>query len=418
MLYKFPIAIFLVVVCVGVTQLMGNANKSSPKTTTLTFFYTGELAGEIEPCGCSGTKTGGLLIRSGWIDNLAHPQTTYLVDGGFATPNHNRQAAIKFAYHHRILQHLDYHYRFLSSQEMIPGNLKLEKQPVLLGYGRKSIPWYHVRETKVGKLLVIAMEKQDQYQHFAQLVGKIHPKIVWVMTKGLQYPNAKLVPEGNFFTVVFPVDSQEPFSPVVVAKNIIIISAGNRGRYAGQLHLDFTGNKFSDWQNKTIFLNPEYPPNRQVKKFIEQYKAQVKSERLLDFQLKEISPVGFVGSEMCLECHEEEYDKWKVKDHAHAFDILVQQNYHHDPECVGCHVVGYKYEEGFRNLEESEHLIHVGCEECHGAGAKHVMDPQPGYGRTNGEQLCLICHTQTRSPHFDYDKYLNLIIHWEENDYE
>ena len=40
------------------------------KTLIVNLFYTGELLGELEPCGCSGGKLGGMLLRSGWIDHL------------------------------------------------------------------------------------------------------------------------------------------------------------------------------------------------------------------------------------------------------------------------------------------------------------------------------------------------------------
>lgn len=90
----------------------------------------------------------------------------------------------------------------------------------------------------------------------------------------------------------------------------------------------------------------------------------------------------FVGSGGC-GCHKQELSDWKTSKHARAFDLLKAgkkkaskkkagldpyKDYTHDEKCIKCHVVGYKKEGGFKDIESTRALSGVGCEMCHGAG--------------------------------------------------
>jgi hypothetical protein len=124
---------------------------------------------------------------------------------------------------------------------------------------------------------------------------------------------------------------------------------------------------------------------------------------------------GFVGSKMCGECHEYEYEKWSDQKHSHAFETLVEVGSEFDPECVGCHVVGLEYEGGFVSVDQTEHLTDVGCESCHGAGQGHSENLGEG-GMAKVERECIECHTPERSPGYwgNEKKYFKKNIHWRE----
>lgn len=389
-----------------------------PQPLVLRFFYTGQLLGELEPCGCSGTKLGGILLRSGWVHHLGSLQERlYLIDGGFAAPDPGRQTDIKFQIYRDALQKLGYHEQFVGSDEYLPLEELAAPAPQFLAANRPPIPIYHMREiTHVGescKILFMALEKESSYDAaIKEKLDKLAPDVVWVMAKGISAAYQTLIPPGRYFTVIFPVESQEPFSPLTLRDDMILVSAGNRGRYAGLLTLTWEKKHVQKWENRTIALEKKFEVITSIAKLLEDYKRQLKDERLLEKQIKESSPIGFVGADFCKSCHWYEYAEWQKKKHAHAFTTLENEGHDYDPECVGCHTVGYAFEEGFRTPEETPHLKHVGCEVCHGPSAEHVMKPDLPYGKKPDEAICLTCHQRNRSPHFDFSKDREKIQHW------
>ncbi len=389
--------------------------KTDISDSILHIAYSGELLGELEPCGCSGSKLGGMLLRSGWIQNLKteHPNVI-LIDGGFASRKWELQDQMKFRVHNQVLQSLGYQFQFLGQKEYLP--TELSQSSLFIG-GKKT--WYKTH--KVGNnitilFLTIEIEKKPDIVELTALIKNTNPQLIWIMTKGIFDGYQTLIPDGNYLTIVWPVDSQAPFSPSKIASNIFLVSAGNRGRYTGLMQIKFpTGNNIS-WENcienKIIALEAKYPPHPEVLKHLDQYKQDLKDKQLLALQIKRSSPIGFVGSDICKSCHITEYTIWSGYSHAKAFATLVKEKHDYDPECVGCHTVGFEFEEGFRTEEETPSLINVGCESCHGPGVQHVMKPDKNYGKTNGASTCLVCHEKDRSPHFDYDKFMQKIKHW------
>lgn len=386
----------------------------------MAFFYTGELLGELEPCGCSGDKLGGMLLRSGWVEAMrSRYERLYLVDGGFAlpaeggSPDRIRQGQIKFEHHHRMLRQMRYDARFLSEREApLP-----DPVPMSLCAAAR----WHATETsessgQVRKVLFLAIEDgRPDPKAIEAVIAQERPDVVFALARGHSSQCSHAVPVGDYLAIVLLVDSPEPFSPLRTDTGLLVASAGNRGRYAGLLEIEFGGKKASDWNCRILPLTSEFPESQAIRDLLVSYQEQVKTERLLDMRIREISPIGFVGSDVCQICHSHEYEQWSQKAHAHAFATLEKVNHHYDPECVGCHVVGFEYEEGFRSLDETPHLKDVGCEACHGAGAYHVVETEERYGAVPDGTGCLTCHQPTRTPHFEYSEYREKIRHWTED---
>src|SRR5262249_2442068 len=55
----------------------------------------------------------------------------------------------------------------------------------------------------------------------------------------------------------------------------------------------------------------------------------------------------YVGDAICASCHEREHDDWLLTPHSIAWDSLAKGDKWKDPECVRCHVTGYKQPGGF-----------------------------------------------------------------------
>ncbi|TMQ69963.1 MAG: hypothetical protein E6K80_09975, partial [Candidatus Eisenbacteria bacterium] len=99
---------------------------------------------------------------------------------------------------------------------------------------------------------------------------------------------------------------------------------------------------------------------------------------------------------------------WKTTAHSLAWQTLVTVKKDATPECIGCHVVGYKAPGGFQSSADAPRLVNVQCENCHGMGTRHEE-----YSTTLKitAQTCQTCHHGDNDPEFNWDKKLPMIAH-------
>ncbi|MBC8065424.1 MAG: cytochrome c family protein, partial [Chlorobia bacterium] len=113
----------------------------------------------------------------------------------------------------------------------------------------------------------------------------------------------------------------------------------------------------------------------------------------------------------CGKCHTESEKVWKKSKHAVALKTLEREGHDRDPDCVECHVVGLASIYGFTSRKATPGLTDVGCESCHGPGAKHSLTPKEVPMGKVGQESCMPCHKSENSPHFDFAKYWAKIAH-------
>ena len=138
-------------------------------------------------------------------------------------------------------------------------------------------------------------------------------------------------------------------------------------------------------------------------------------------QLPAPKGLAYIGSEQCRTCHAQDYEIWQRSKHATAWTTLEKaevERYHAPvtqyPDCISCHVVGFREKTGFINKARTPQLAGVGCERCHGPGSAHMSDPQVKMGKV-GDGLpsivCTQCHDFEQSPDFDYRLRWSMIEH-------
>ncbi len=67
--------------------------------------------------------------------------------------------------------------------------------------------------------------------------------------------------------------------------------------------------------------------------------------------------------------------------------------------CYHCHVTGAGKPGGFVSFEQTPELGHVGCETCHGPGARHAESGDPEDIIAKPEwSVCISCHDGNRVP--------------------
>jgi hypothetical protein len=248
-----------------------------------------------------------------------------------------------------------------------------------------------------------------------------------------------------------PVDHLEVLQ--VGSRNVSVVQMGYKSMFAGAIGI--YADKTKPVQYQKITLDHRFQDTEAMKDNFKRYQGLLERktlEGLIPKPAPHPSGYEYVGSQVCADCHDAEYeiwaegtDAWKeahpglVGPHSRATKDLVEPGErtwvqrHFDPECLSCHVTGWNpqqyfaYQSGYLSLEKDLALHGSGCENCHGPGSRHVA-LQNGEEAMPGEQdlvlsrlritkedakdrLCVQCHDLDNSPDFDFDKYWPFIEH-------
>ncbi len=227
--------------------------------------------------------------------------------------------------------------------------------------------------------------------------------------------------------------------PIGLGREPVIVEVGDLGKAVGVIDLEQVEDG-AGWvlSYRRIELVPQWEKYGKeaaetVVALDDLYREMVKSRDYLQRFVRGVDPgAGYVGSSACAGCHAAIYKDWKRSEHSLALETLEKQNYHWDPECIRCHVVGWKRagpqswyvtDTAFRTPDKTPYLGGVGCENCHGPGGEHVKDPWdlslfgeggPNVTKPEMESTCIPCHDAENSHGFleGYaSKYLPAVDH-------
>lgn len=116
----------------------------------------------------------------------------------------------------------------------------------------------------------------------------------------------------------------------------------------------------------------------------------------------------YVGSEVCKDCHEQEYANFtRYAKKASSFASIKKMKAKLTPEeyqsCFECHTTGYNQNGGFESEEKTPELADTGCEVCHGPGSLHVEDGDPELiAGTVTMETCTSCHDEEKVQAFGF----------------
>lgn len=128
---------------------------------------------------------------------------------------------------------------------------------------------------------------------------------------------------------------------------------------------------------------------------------------------------SYIGTNQCFVCHRPQANAWSETHHARAFTDLPEK-YRNDAACLKCHVTGFGAPRGYVAGTDKD-LLMVGCESCHGPGARHVDAAQrfvmattdeakieeemrESITKTPTDSVCAACHkTQAHGRHPPYE---------------
>ncbi|MGC9328938.1 MAG: multiheme c-type cytochrome [Candidatus Hinthialibacter sp.] len=426
---------------------------------TITIFVSCKTLGRLEQCGCSTNIEGGLEARAGFLERARKeaPDAILADLGGFMPllrekkkpefllPNEDSVNAavgqtnlegMKLLQYDVILcapSDLDYDSAVLTSafpskdvflcsdvesngSWLSPYKI-IQRKDIKIGFvGASSLVEKKGRINReftilpAGESIPPIVKRLRQNEHVDAVVLLAHepPPTVQRWLSNYKGPRIDLVIALDFGI------------RVEQAGDVYLTNAPGKGRALGKIVLDIQkGQGIQDVQYQRIPMYPSKYSNKTMRNFLYRSYAGMVDALQLNADPLEIhnnQENGYLGAKICMGCHKEEYEQWMKTRHASAFFELLEQTRHWVPECVRCHVTGFGHPEGFRQFPQSDHLMHVQCETCHGPGQRHVDEFGMGHIKlTPQKSLCVQCHTSKFSPQFDsmFDLYYKQTFHQE-----
>ena len=213
-----------------------------------------------------------------------------------------------------------------------------------------------------------------------------------------------------------------------------LVNVGKKGKYVGVIGLlPGTGGTGIEARYERISLRGNRYHNAEPMRALidEEMQVQLKTLGVVEnysrhANLEAPSGATYVGADGCKSCHPNTFKKWSGTSHAKAFETLVhnpkdpRRKRTFDAECISCHTTGFTYESGWVSAEKTPFLEGNQCENCHGPASKHVEQPDleefsRSLARTaesaDKSGMCLKCHDEDNSPHFNFASYWKKVAH-------
>lgn len=405
-----------------------------------TLVYSGNVDGELEPCGCTPEgDLGGLRRTATMLDHLrAERRDVFVLSTGGLMSG--------FAANGR-----------LTNEFLLKGSAMMSYDAVAvqwadLSYGadmpaRYPLPWVASNwrgaefaksrlVSRGGKKLAFftwldpgaAPDKAMQGDHAqvnndpgtltTALARARAEKALTVVATTLSLPEAERQLPMAEIDVLLIRAKYEVYGEPQQRGNTLVLQPGSRGMRLGRLELDRdAAGRITGWHHEVISLPSSVPDSPRLEAWYGEYTAKIKEAYAQMVALRKAQEHGqtpFAGENTCKNCHSAAYEKWHQSRHARAFPSLEDVNKSFDPNCIQCHSVGFKQAGGFIDLELTPQLSSVQCESCHGAARDHAASA--GAKRTGNagmapSQMCAQCHTEPHSPSFNFEKYWPRIAH-------
>lgn len=410
-------------------------------SNSLSIIYSGNLDGELEPCGCSAEGNfGGIKRRATLLQHLRKetPNLVVLSAGGLLSADGPGDR--------------------LKGEYILKGYAALSYDAIAvqwrdLSYGTEfaasaKLPWVlsNSKDTVGGFQRQRVIERDGQrIAYFSWLDSEGSPLRQMQGGHGLLDDSPKALRQAleqaksqSQLTVLATSLSSQQFAESVGLVNVdilieksayevygkphlqdgtLIVQPGSRGMRLGRLNLIVEAGRILDWQHEILPMPTSIPDAPELAAWYDEYNARVKADYLIRVEARKKLTAGdspFVGEAVCQTCHAAQHKIWFETQHATAYEKLESVNKAFDPDCIKCHTVGFDQPGGFFDMNITGHLMGVQCESCHGAGREHVRAGGSKLLANSGwpkQKMCAQCHVQKHSPGFDFDKYWPKIAH-------
>ena len=426
-----------------------------PKPLDLRLFFTAQTHGRLTPCGCFTGQYGGISRLQSALTHLAEPSAHLLgFDAGDALEGLEDYHRIR--HRHLAATYATLGYVALNAGRMeatlpAPTLRQLAKDSAvpLIGAnlvdrttGSPILPPSVLVERDGFRIAVVGvLDPRDMgdgpgeglaVERMETCLARVLPELkkasdaIVLLAHADEAAMASLASEFYEISVILGGRVRQPAQAPMHRNRSVIYFTGNEGKSFGVLQFDaLRASGLSLRMNDMILLTDKIPEHPDVLARAADYRRDVRLARLAiddpnHVQAHQVPGTrlvqGFAGTASCLSCHTNAARVWQGSAHAHAFDSLARRDSDADPACIACHTVGFGQPTGYRREYGKERLVDVGCESCHGPGALHVAQRQPGGTptfrfRTLDANDCRKCHHGEFSRPFDWDRFWPPVRH-------
>ncbi|MEW6620166.1 MAG: multiheme c-type cytochrome [bacterium] len=443
--------LLLLVISLAGMQSPVKGKETNISIPTIQIFYSGNIKGYLEPCGCGGKRGGGLVRWATFIkENTQNAPINLVLDSGYFVSSQKNIKDVKNEYIARAMAQMHYDAINLSEKD-IPHldkntliNLKekynlpfvsaniFDKDKLLTApYIIKSFPGVD-KEIKIG---IFGLSRQikleegliikDPIDVAKEIVKSLRDRCNLVialtqLTKGESLDLVKGV-EGIDIIICDELFRVTKEGGVIKTNHTLILqpsSKGDEGRCI-KVYLD---KGITSFEEKNSVLEESVPVDEKIAKIIEEYKKETQ-EKGISQPANPFVRTIYAGTKRCSTCHDKQYKQWKKTKHAKAFQSLQRVKEEKNPECLKCHTTHFKEDNGFSDYQTTPDFINVGCEECHKLGMVHLITRQNPFvdkqiakigdkpGKVDSSGICTKCHTTDKDPKFNFEKDKRKVSH-------
>lgn len=405
----------------------------------LTLIYSGNLDGELEPCGCTlESDYGGLQRRATVVDGLRErgAQPVLISTGGLFSPELGADG-IKNRYILSGLAQLDYDALGVQWPDLgegaellggagLPfavGNWKDDRLPrgrqiERNGHHLYFTQWLDPRRSPYAAMPALSPITTDTAPLAQALKAADEAGALTLLGTTLSLEEARQTLPLEHVDILLLRSAYEQYAQPVEQDGLLVLQPGSRGQRLGrlELRLDDAG-ELTGWQHRVIELPDSIANAPRLDAWYAAYNEELRQDYLKQVKLRKAMKAGespFVGADQCQSCHPAQYQRWQQSEHFKAFKDLEAVGKTYDSHCVGCHVVGFEKPGGYLDPQLSTQLTGVQCENCHGGGRAHLKSGGQVATLTRTQpkaEVCAQCHVKEHSPSFDVDRYWPKIAH-------
>jgi hypothetical protein len=418
----------------------------------LDIFFTCDVHGRLVPCGCFSGQMGGLTRIATLIGGVPR-ESSLKVDVGGALDGVADYQVIQYRYLLRAFHEIGYEAANLGHPE---ARLSAAQLREIKASSPVPLLSANLLERASGAPLFDAYRIVQRGAYRIALVGVMDEHIPsenlgeGLAVEPMQAALSRLLPTlrkaADFIVLLAFTDearlrqlARDDYEiQVILGGNVsqpaqhlehlncsYILYTTNQSRALGSLVLSFLGpGKLHDKSGEIVLVADTIAEDPAIRKLDDEYRAEIRQTKLQiddpahprdDVVPGVKSAAQYVGSESCMQCHVSAGKTWQDSRHAQASRALLQAGADADPNCLGCHTVGFGAPSGYRR-DAPKRLTDVGCESCHGPGSVHVAQHAAGtevttHFRPLGVADCQKCHHGEFSRPFDWSAFWPQIQH-------
>jgi hypothetical protein len=451
----WPLVVFALLVIAGAGAWFFSADrKPVVGPASLTVYFSGDTRGRLVPCGCFTGQMGGLTRLKTFLSAQASP-TDLKLDIGDAVAGPEDFQVMQYDYILRAYADMAYDALNVGHREAQLSAAQLEQirqtSPVTVlsanlfnqATGQRIFDADKIIERSGRKIAVVGVldagcmteglgaglrvEPMDTV--LEELLPGLRKKadaiilLAFTDESGLD----RLAQQFYEANIILGGKVSQPSQKLIKENRSYVLYTANESRTVGVFHSHFAPRLSAD-DFKMIMLDPDIPEDPAIIGLATQYRDQIRQTHLNIDDLRELeanevpgvrNAAHYTGSTECISCHPSAAKVWDHTAHSQAFASLTAKKAGADPNCIGCHTVGFGAASGYQRQFQGARLASVGCESCHGPGSLHVGQRQAHKeGTFKFRPLaagdCKQCHHGEFSPPFDWDASWEKIKHGNE----